>query len=255
MLGALPVWLQAGVWGWIAGSALLIGALFGYFSETSRRVTAAVMAFGSGVLISALSMDLMQDAFKKGGFDSTAAGFLGGSIVYTAGNWYLAKRGAKHRKRSGKRQPSEGEHQGSGLALALGALVDGIPESVVIGTSIVGGASVSLVTVAAVFLSNIPEGHSSSAGMRQAGRPARYVFGVWGAICLVSGIAALFGYAIMRSVSPEWIAATTALAAGAILTMVVDTMVPEAFAEARNLSGLVAVAGFLAAFVLAQLSG
>jgi ZIP family zinc transporter len=135
----------------------------------------------------------------------------------------------------------------------MGALIDGIPESIVIGTSMLGGAPVSLVTVAAVFLSNIPEGLSSSAGMRHAGRSARYVFTVWSAICIVSGFAALFGFAVMRSANPEWIAAITALAAGAILTMIVDTMVPEAFEEARNLSGFVAVAGFLAAFVLSHL--
>ena len=114
-----PVWLQAGFWGLLAGSALLLGAAAGYFARVPRRLIAAVMAFGGGVLISALSFDLMDEAYRQGGFDSTAAGFLGGAAVYTAANWYLARRGAKHRKRSGGHQPSEDDAGGSGLAIAV----------------------------------------------------------------------------------------------------------------------------------------
>jgi zinc transporter, ZIP family len=117
------------------------------------------------------------------------------------------------------------------------------------------GGAVSLVAVVAIFLSNIPEGLSSSAGMKHAGRSALYVFGVWGAIAAISGVASLVGYVGFRHVSADVVAATIAVAAGAILAMLTDTMIPEAFAESHDLAGLITVAGFLAAFVLSKLGG
>ena len=250
----IPIWLQAGLWGLLAGSALLLGAGVGFFARVPQRLIAAVMAFGGGVLISALSFDLMDEAFKRGGFDSTAIGFLSGAAIYTAANWFLARQGARHRKRSGQQQPAEDEHSGSGLAIAVGALLDGIPESIVIGVSMIGGGAVSAVAVAAIFLSNVPEGLSSSAGMKKAKRSARYVFSVWTGIAVISGLASLAGYSIFSHFSQEVIAGTTAVAAGGILAMLADTMMPEAFEEAHDLAGFITVAGFLAAFVLSKLA-
>src|SRR3954464_2832849 len=166
----MPVWVQAGLWGLLAGSALLVGAAVGYYLRVPRRLIAGVMAFGSGVLISALSFELMDEAFRRGGFDSTAFGFLGGALVYTLINVYLSRKGAKHRKRSGEKQPSEADDNGSGVAIAVGALLDGIPESIAIGVSLLAGGTVSFVAVTAIFLSNIPEGLSSAAGMKRANR-------------------------------------------------------------------------------------
>ena len=115
--------LMAGVWGLVAGSALVLGALVGLHFRVSQRAVAAVMAFGGGVLISALSFDLMDEAFARGGFDSTGVGFVAGGVIFTGANWWLARRGARHRKRSGhiQAQPSEAEHEGSGMAIAVGA--------------------------------------------------------------------------------------------------------------------------------------
>jgi zinc transporter, ZIP family len=242
----MPEWLWAGFWGFLAGSALLIGAGIGDLVELGKRITAYVMAFGSGVLISALSFDLMAEAYRRGGFVATSAGFLGGAVVYSLANSLLAHYGAKHRKMSGG-QPSEQQQPGSGLAIAIGALLDGIPESMVIGISLLGGGKVSLVAVIAIFISNIPEGLSSSAGMKKAGRSRSYVFGLWGAITVISGIAALLGYVACRGTSGGFIAAITAVAAGAMLAMLAD--------EARNWSGLITVAGFLVAFILTKLGG
>ena len=254
-MGSVPLWAQAGFWGFVAGAALLVGASVAYFMRVPQRLIAGVMAFGSGVLISALSFELMDEAYKKGGFDATAIGFLGGAAVYTLANWLLARHGAKHRKRSGGKQPSEQDDSGSGAAIAIGALLDGIPESIVIGLSMLKGGTVSTVAVIAIFLSNIPEGLSSAAGMKKAGRSAAYIFGVWGAIAIASGIASLVGYTVFQAFSANVVAATTAIAAGAILSMLVDTMIPEAFEETHDFAGLITVAGFLAAFVLSKMAG
>jgi ZIP family zinc transporter len=251
----MPLWAQAGGWGFVAGAALLIGAAAGYFVRVPQRLIAAIMAFGSGVLISALSFELMDEAFRQGGFRATAIGFIAGAAVYTLANRILAAYGGKHRKRSGGRQPGEADDSGSGLAIAVGALLDGIPESIVIGLSMLHGGAVSFVAVTAIFLSNIPEGLSSAAGMRRAGRSRAYIFGIWGGIAVASGLAAVVGYAVFQHFSPAVVAATTAVAAGAILAMLVDTMIPEAFEEAHDYAGLITVTGFLAAFALSKLGG
>jgi ZIP family zinc transporter len=164
----LSFWLEALFWGLLAGAALVIGAFAGYYLKISARIIALIMAFGSGVLISALAFELMDEAYKRGGFFSAAAGFLIGAAVYSFVNFYLSKKGAKHRKRSGKKQPKENEDKGSGTAIADGALLDGIPESIVIGLSLLNGGAVSYVAVTAIFLSNIPEGLSSASGMKNA---------------------------------------------------------------------------------------
>lgn len=230
-----------------------MGAAIGYFVRVPARVIAAIMAFGSGILFSALSFELVDEAYRRGGFGATALGFLGGAVVYTAVNYVLNHRGARHRKRSGDQQTSEEDQSGSGLALAAGALLDGIPESIVIGVSLLGGKGVSLVAVVAVFLSNIPEGLASAAGMKNAGRSVGYTMGLWAAIALLSALAALVGFTVFRHYSPAATAVVTAVAAGAILAMLVDTMVPEAYEKTHEFAGLITVLGFLLAYFLSKL--
>ena len=218
------VWLQAGLWGGLVGGALLLGAVVGYWIQFPRRIIAGVMAFGSGVLISALSFELMAEAYHHAGFVPTAIGFLAGALIYSGANGLLSRWGAKHRKRSSQ-QPSADEAEGSGAAIA----------------------------VVAIFISNIPEGLSSSAGMRASGRSALFVFGLWFVIALASGLVALAGYSVFGDVPVTIQGATTALAAGGILAMLAETMIPEAFEGTHDWAGIIACAGFLCAFALSML--
>ena len=255
-MSLIPVSVQAGLWGLLSGSALLIGATIGWFIPLGRRVIAGIMAFGAGVLISALSFELMDEAWDKGGFVPVAGGFFGGALIYTVANKLLAAMGAKHRKRADPEQRDRDKQKNAdnGSMLAVGALLDGIPESIVIGVSLLRGGAVGLVAVIAVFISNIPEGLSSSAGMKAEGRKLTFVFAVWASIAAIAGFASWFGYVAFDGVDPGVVSAVQATAAGAILTMVVDTMVPEAFEGTHDYAGIIAVGGFLAAFALSKMA-
>jgi len=246
----VPIWVQAGLWGTFAGGALVVGAALAWNLHIPRLVVASVMAFGSGVLISALAFDLVDEAESTGGLTPTVLGFLGGAVVYVLANVALARRGARHRKRSEDQQPSEADQQGSGAAIAVGALLDGIPESIVLGLSLLGGNGVGVPVLVAIFISNLPEGLSSAAGMKRSGRSATYVFGVWGGIAVASGLAGLLGCLLLQDAGSASIAAITAVAAGAILAMIADTMIPEAFERTHIYTGLIATIGFMVSFAI-----
>jgi zinc transporter, ZIP family len=246
----IATWIQAALWGFVGGIALLLGALAGYYLKIPQRIIASVMAFGAGVLIAAACFALIREAYLLGGFDSTITGFVIGVLVFTGVDVYLAKRGAKHRKISDKSKISE-EYDENGPAIAAGALLDGIPESIAIGLTIITGGLVSVATVAAVFISNIPEGLSSSVGMKAMGWGKRRIFGLWLVIAIITSISSLAGYSIFSQFPPDVNAATLALASGALLTMIADTMLPEAFLETHQYTGLIMALGFLLSFILA----
>jgi ZIP family zinc transporter len=233
--------LSALLWGLASGSALLIGAAIGWFGKPDRRWVALVMAFGSGVLVSAVAFDLMDEGYDTGGLVPTAIGFVAGAILFTVGSYAVSLLATK----------GKADEQ-SGLQILLGTAIDGIPESIVIGLSLIGGKSVALATAIAIFLSNIPEALSSTAEMKKGGRSALFVFGMWTAIAVMSGAFALLGYAAFDARSTNVIAFTQAVAAGALLAMIADTMIPQAFVETQGLTGLVTALGFLAGFALSH---
>jgi ZIP family zinc transporter len=246
----MPVAIQAGLWGLLAGGALVVGASIAWVARVPQKLVASLMAFGAGVLISALAFDLVDEAASTGGLTATVVGFLVGAAVYVAANVALDQRGARHRKRSAHQQPSEQEQGGSGAAIAVGALLDGVPESIVLGLSLLSGDGVGVPVLAAIAISNLPEGLAAAAGMKNAGRGARYVFGVWGGIAVISGLAGFIGVLALDSASPQTVAVITATAAGAILAMVADTMIPEAFERTHLYAGLIATVGFIVSFAI-----
>jgi ZIP family zinc transporter len=250
MLAHLPVWLKAGFWGLLGASSLVFGAGAAYLMRLGTRVTAAIMSFGCGILISAVAYDLIFDGFRAAGIRPVILGAVAGSVAYAVANWLVSRNGARHRKRSGDQQTDA--DQGGGVAIAIGSMLDGVPESVVLGMSLLGGGGVSVPVFAAVFLSNFPEGLSSAAGMKKAGRSKAYVFGLWIAIAVLSGLASLLGAAFLGGAAPRLIALVQAVAAGALLTMVADTMIPEAVEGEHGVAGLLVVLGLLVAFALSH---
>ena len=237
--------LEAAFWGFVGGAALFIGAAMALYLHTSMRFVGLVMGFGTGVLISAVAFELTREAYDKAGADAVVLGLLAGSLVFFAGDWVIDDRGGNRRKSPTGMQP-----EATGSALVLGALLDGIPESAAIGVSLIGGGGVGIAVVAAVFLSNIPEGLSATSGMKASGRSTGYVLGLWAAVAAASTLAAALGYVLLGGVSPAVVAVVQAFAAGAILTMLSDTMVPEAVKHAGSLVGLVTALGFVCAFLL-----
>jgi zinc transporter, ZIP family len=239
--------LAAGFWGFVGGASLLLGALVGVYVGASRRLIATVMALGAGVLISSVAFELMDEAYEMGGFDSSSLGLLLGAVAFFFADWQVNRRGGARRKNPGDKQGD------SATAIVIGALMDGIPESAAIGISLFGGGKISAALVAAVFLSNIPEGLSSAAGMKQSGRSTAHILGLWSGVTLVSAVAALLGYFFLDGASEDVIALIQAFAAGAILTMLASTMMPEAYDEGGRFVGLVTAVGFLLSFVLSHL--
>lgn len=240
-------WLAAACAGLLAGGALFIGALVAWFVKVPTRVVVSVMAFGAGVLISALAFDLVGESIEEAGLWPTLAGFTVGAVLYVFANILLDARNARTRR-------GTGQHPGTGIGIAIGAMLDGIPESMVLGLSMLGGQGVSIPVLVAVVISNFPEGLSSTAELKRAGSSPRFVFGLWGGIALASAFASLIGYTLLADLPVETTGFITALAAGAMLAMVADTMIPEAFRKAHNYTGLLVTLGFLMSLVVHQIA-
>lgn len=239
--------VEAFVWGAIGASALLVGALVAYMSNPSKRLIAVIMALGAGLLIGSVSFELIDDAVQTTHVTRVGLFTLIGAIAFTVGNWRLSRRGGAKRKSSSGHQS-----EGNGLAIVLGSILDGIPESFVLGLTVLEGG-VSAALLAGVILSNLPEGMSSSAGLKIAGWPARRVMTMWGVVIAASAVSAAFGYAVLDPSGGYDGSDVEAFAAGALLAMVADTMLPEAFDEEGVFTGALVAIGFAISIVLSGL--
>ena len=230
--------LEALGWGALGASSLLIGAAIGALIRVPQRTVGLIMGFGAGALISAVSFELTEEAFRLGGNAVTAVGLAAGALAYFAGDRALHKRGA------GDRMLVREEEGASGRSLLLGAVLDGVPESAVIGTTLLAGGEVSGAMVAAVFMSNLPEAIGGASGMRAAGRSTGSILLAWAGVVAACALASGLGYGVLKGAGDEGIAMLQAFAAGGVLTMLIDTMIPDAFRQAGDWTGLVAVLGF-----------
>ncbi len=232
--------LEAAFWGFVAASTLIVGAVLAIALPWTRRAIGLVAGFGAGALISAVTLDLTASAFGMAEVPVVVVGLGVGALAFTAGNWSLHRGGAvRHRKRSSGQQAGADP-----LGIVLGTVLDGIPESVVIGISLLAGEGVGLAFLAAVAISNLPEAISSTTGLRRVGWSTRGIMGLWVVVVALSAVAAGAGFALLVGAPPEVTAAILAFAAGAVLTMLADTMMPEAYEEAGGAVGLATVLGY-----------
>jgi ZIP family zinc transporter len=233
-------------WGLVASSSLILGGLAALVLPVERRVLGLVMAFGAGVLISAVAFELVQEAFDtSAGAGGIAVGLLAGSIVFFVGDLLIDRMGGEGSWTSSKAT-------GSGLAIVLGIVLDGIPESLVLGLTVLQAGTVSVALLVAVFLSNLPEAIAATTGLASSGWAHSRIIGLWVLVTLVSGLAALLGYVALDTASPRMLAFVLSFAAGAILTMLADTMMPEAFENSGRLVGVVTTLGFALAFAISS---
>jgi len=236
--------LTAAVWGALSASSLLIGAAFAFSLRPSSRMVGLVMGFGSGTLLSAIAYELVPEA-SKGDFP-VVFGLAAGALAFFVADWVIDSRGGAQRKSIVTKQ-----QEGAGLAIFLGTLLDGIPESLVLGMSLALGGSVEAAFWFAVFISNVPEGIAGTTSMEDTGISRNAIWSMWLALLMASALAAALGYALIEWQQGLEGAFVQAFAAGAMLTMLADSMMPEAFEHGGKAVGLVTVGGFVVATALA----
>jgi ZIP family zinc transporter len=232
-------------WGALAASSLVVGAVLGMARPWPHRLVGLVLGFGAGALISAVSFDLAQEGAQVGGPGYVGLGLAAGAITYFTLNRLVGRR---------SRRGGGAGDDGAGPALALGAFLDGIPEQAVLGIGIAAGEGVSVGLLVAIFVSNLPEAIGSSTEMRAAGTRPASIRRLWLLVALICIAATVAGYAIADNVSGNVNAAVDGFAAGALLVMLIDSMIPEAVRKGGDISGLVTVLGFAVAAALSSVS-
>ena len=238
-------------WGAVAGAANLLGAILVLFVPFSQRFIAYVMALGTGALIGVVSFELLGKAMELGGLKEIALGFLGGAAIFTAFDAIVSRKGGRHRKRSGhgSEQPASSE-EGTGLAIFIGTVMDAIPESAMIGLGIAQGGTVGVALITAIFLSNLPEGISSTTGLKKSGYATKKVISMWIAVLVASTLSSLVGFSVLDQASESAQAVISSFAAGAIIAMIASTMMPEAHEKGGPIVGLITAMGIFITLLL-----
>lgn len=244
--------IEAIGWGGAAASSLFVGAVLGVVRTWRAGLVGAVLAFGAGALISSVAFELAEEGLVTGGPVPVAVGIAAGALSFAAGNAGVQRLGARRRRgASGSRDDLEGE---GGTSLAFGALLDGIPEQAVLGIGLASGGGVSVALLIAVWISNLPEAIGSAADMRRTGVAARPVLLLWAGVAVVCAGATLAGWAVAHVSGDGTTAAVNGFAAGALLVMLVDEMVPEAQHKVGAAAGLLTAVGFALAAGLSKLT-
>jgi zinc transporter, ZIP family len=241
--------LAAVGWGALAASSLVLGALLAFVRSWPQRQVGLVLAFGAGALISAVSFELAGEGIAVGSLRSTAIGLGVGALTYYALDGLIAARMSAGRGRAGRAQGSE-----AGTALALGAFLDGIPEQLVLGIGLAAGEGVGIGLLVAIFVSNLPEAIGSASEMQRSGVARTRVLSLWGAVAAICAVATVAGYGIADVVGGELSAGIDGFAAGALLVMLIDSMIPDATRSSGRVAGLVTTLGFAVATALSSIS-
>jgi len=239
---------QIYLYGGAAGLSLILGAAVGLIFKFKQTTIARFMAFGAGVLICALTFGLMEEAFGHGGFDAVIAGFLAGGMTYIVMDYFLHKIGARRHKHT----QLLAAPQQDGRLITIGTVLDGIPESIALGISLFNGQGRGLLMLAAIVLSNFPESISSLTGLKREGYKKGKIYFIWGVVALVTLVVSVLSFTFLHDIDPNWIGFFEAFAAGAILAMLANSMMPEAYENGGFTIGILTILGFLVAFVLSR---
>lgn len=232
--------LHSFLWGLLATSSLVIGGLIASYFSLGKKGVGIIMAFGAGTLISAVSYELVYEAIKlsKGSLFAMY-GFFGGALTYYFSDRLLENFGSRDHKKG------KATHQSNLIVpMILAIILDGIPESIVIGLGMFEGGAVSISMLVAVFISNMPEAIAGTTGMKASGWKNGKIIMLWSFIALVCALSTIAGFSFFSGLSERWIAFIQAFAGGAILIMLANSMIPESYEHAGKLAGIFTIFGF-----------
>jgi len=246
---------EATAWGLLAGSSLLLGALLVMLRHPTPLVLGLVLGFGAGVLISAVSYELVEEAVGvAGGSRGAALGFVAGALVFFLGDTSIARLGQHSRDSADSMVDSSRNMRANPLSIVLGTVLDGVPESAVLGLTLLQTGEIGVAMLVAVFVSNVPEAVAATSDLLDGGWPRARIAGLWLAVAVASALSAGIGYVALDGAAPATVAFIFAFAGGAILAMLATSMIPEAYELAGRPVGLLVTFGFAVSFAISFLS-